>query len=378
MWLALIALIVGIGESGAAYLLLRIGESKAQFLLWKPDFDEISRRWTAAAGQWDDEIGWPAPQEAVAAPRDRTGAKKNLQFPVSGQDCASAYGDSFVWGDDVPLEDGWIEQLSRELNCRVANFGVSGFGSDQAFVRFRRNMSDRAPVTMLGIFPLNAVRNVNQYRALIGFAQDPRLLKGRYILDGAEKLRWIPRPRLDGHGFVELHRNPGKVLPHEYLLPDSRDGPVSVAFPYSLSVLRILAMPRLRSRFSGNPSWAEFFEKDHPSGALTLTIAIAEAFVREAERRGKRGLVVMLPGASSFRAHEKHGSFEYAPLVQGLEARKVDVFDPAPALLARLGARRICELYVQPEDCEGHYGVAGGRLVAEVVGKELRRRRWVD
>ncbi|MFP5249140.1 MAG: hypothetical protein ACLGP3_04890, partial [Acidobacteriota bacterium] len=278
----------------------------------------------------------------------------------------------------VPLEDGWIEQLSRELNCRVANFGVSGFGSDQAYVRFRRNLSDRAPVTMLGIFPLNAVRNVNQYRALIGFAQDPRLLKGRYILDGAAKLKWIPRPRLDGHGFVELHRNPRKVLPHEYLLPDSRDGPVSVAFPYTLSVLRILAMPRLRSRFSGNPSWAEFFESDHPSGALALTIAIAEAFVREAERRGKRGLVVMLPGASSFRAHEKNGSFEYAPLVQGLEARKIDVFDPAPVLLARLGDRRICELYVQPENCEGHYGVAGGRLVAEVVGKELRRRRWVD
>ena len=36
------------------------------------------------------------------------------------------------------LADGWVEQLSRKLGCRVANYGVSGYGTDQAYVRFQR------------------------------------------------------------------------------------------------------------------------------------------------------------------------------------------------------------------------------------------------
>ena len=33
-------------------------------------------------------------------------------------------------------QDGWIERLSHKLGCRVANYGVDGYGTDQAYVRF--------------------------------------------------------------------------------------------------------------------------------------------------------------------------------------------------------------------------------------------------
>jgi len=134
----------------------------------------------------------------------------------------------------------------------------------------------------------------------------------------------------------------------------------------------------LWERITGRPSWADFYRADHRSGALALTAAIVEAFVRESERRGKRVLIVMLPGASSFRARAEFGQPEYAPLIAALAARKIEVFDPSSALLIALGQRSYCELYITPAECNGHFGIEGSRVIADVVMAELRRRRLVN
>jgi hypothetical protein len=377
LWVSAILILFAIMEGACAIFLHYVIASQAHFLIWDPDIAAAHKQWLAAAGNWDDELGWPSPREAVSPPRNRTGAKQNPDFPQGARTCASAYGDSFVWGDDIPLADGWVEQLSRKLGCRVANYGVSGYGTDQAYLRFTRMTQDEAPVALLGIFPENVMRNVNQYRQLIGFNQTPLVLKGRYVVDRAGRLAWIHRPRIDEAGYLRLLRDPASVVPHDYMLPDTRDGPVTLRFPYLLTVIRMALMPRLWTRITGSPSWGDFYRADHPSGALALTTAIAEAFVRDAERRGKRALVVMLPGSSSFRVRAKDGAPEYQPLLAALGARHIAVFDPAPALLAALGQRSYCDLYVSPADCSGHFGVFGSGLVADVMLTELGRRGLV-
>ena len=376
LWLILILVLLGVVEGMCAIFLKVVLASRAHFLIWNPDLDGARKAWTAAAGNWDDELGWPSPRDAFAPPRDRTGAKYNSDFPQPGHACASAYGASFVWGgDDVPLADGWIEQLSRKLGCRVANYGVPGYGTDQAYLRFMRMAQDEAPVTLFGIHPENVIPNVNQYRGFMGSGLSPAALKGRFVLDGEGRLEWIHRPRIDEDGFLHLLRDPARVLPHEYLLPDTRDGPVTLRFPYALALARVAVMPRLRVRLTGRPSWADFYKTDHPSGTLGLTTAIVAAFANEAKHRGKRALVVMLPGASSFRARAKFGEAEYAPLLVALAARQIEVFDPSPSLLVALGQRSYCELYAA--DCAGHFSIVGNGVVAEVVMAELRRRGLV-
>ena len=205
LWLCMLLLLGAVIEASSAVFLRFVFPSTAQFLLWKPDLDEVRAAWSADMGRWDDELGWPSPQEMISPPRDPTGAKLNSDFPKTGDACASAYGDLFVWGDDIPLADGWVEALSRNLGCRVANYGVSGYGTDQAYLRFRRNTRDEAPIVLLGIFPENVMRNVNQYRAFLGFSLHPYWLKGRFALDGSGHLDWIPRPRIDAADFIRLH-----------------------------------------------------------------------------------------------------------------------------------------------------------------------------
>ena len=376
LWLISILILFGVMDGLSVVFLKFVLNSSARFLVWNPDID-ASKVWAAAGGNWDDELGWPSPRDAVAPPRDRTGAKYNSDFSQSNYPCASVYGASFVWGGEIPLADGWVEQLSRKLGCWVANYGVPGYGTDQAYVRFQRMKQDQAPVTMLGFSPEHIMLNVNQYRGFMGYGPSPTGIKGRFILDGEGRLEWIHRPRISEKEFVEFLRDPANLLPHEYLLPDTPDGPVTLRFPYTLTVARVALMPRLRVRFTGRPSWADFYRAGHRSGGLALTAAIVEAFVREAERRDKRALIVVLPGASNFRAEAKFGQPEYAPLIAALAAKNIDVFDPSPALLTALGQRSYCELYTAPADCEGHFGIEGSRIVADVIMAELRQRELV-
>jgi hypothetical protein len=375
LWFVLILIVVVVTEAGLAAFLPLAFPTSGHFYLWNPDLGKVRSAWATDAGRSDDEIGWPSAQEEVSPPRDSTGAKANPDFPDIGHACISVYGDSFVWGWGVPLADGWVEQLAQQLRCRIANYGVPGYGTDQAYIRFIRKIADEARLVLLGIYPEDVMRNVNQYRGFIGYDLSPSLLKGRFVLDHAGHLDWVHRPQVDADSFVTLHREPAKVVPHDYLLPDTRDGPITPSFPSTVTLARIAFSSRMQARLSGR-TWSDYFlMPDHPSGALVLTAAISEAFAREAERRGKRALVVILPAASSFRTRAALGIPEYSPLIAALATRRVEVFDPAPALLAALEQRSYCELYSNPAECRGHFSSAGSTIVAQVVASELRQRR---
>src|SRR6516225_9649025 len=122
LWLISILILFGVIESFSAIFLKFVLASTARFLVWNPDID-ASKVWAAAGGNWDDELGWPSPRDAVAPPRDRTGAKYNPDFSQSNYPCASVYGASFVWGGNPPRR--WLGRatvaqarlLGRQLRC---------------------------------------------------------------------------------------------------------------------------------------------------------------------------------------------------------------------------------------------------------------------
>ena len=72
-WLISILILLAVIESFSALFLKFVLGSTAHFLVWNPDID-ASKVWAAAGGNWDDELGWPSPTDAVSPPRDRTGA----------------------------------------------------------------------------------------------------------------------------------------------------------------------------------------------------------------------------------------------------------------------------------------------------------------
>ncbi|MDQ6701668.1 MAG: hypothetical protein M3Z96_00405 [Pseudomonadota bacterium] len=267
-------------------------------------------------------------------------------------------------------------------------------------MRFRA-VNDQAPLALLGLNPNTIMDNVNQYDGFLGSSLAPAALKGRFLLDAFGRLEWLDRPRLDADHFVAMHRNPEKTLPHSYFLPDARDGPITLRFPYAVSLVRVALMPRVHELVAGRTGWSGMYATDHPAGALPLMAAICEAFVDLANSRGQRTLIVMLPLANSFREQANYGEFEYAPLVAALAAKGIEVLDPGAAMLGALGGRSYCEFFAWPVigepsphnfqhyatavkawfrsrlPCGGHYSSFGNTTMAKLVAAELRRRDFL-
>jgi len=93
-------------------------------------------------------LGWPS-EYMKAQLLDATGSRPIPAYPEPGAACVSLYGDSFTFSVGVDNTHAWSNLLSKQLNCRVANYGVFGFGLDQALLHFESNDSDEAPIVLL-------------------------------------------------------------------------------------------------------------------------------------------------------------------------------------------------------------------------------------
>ena len=97
----------------------------------KVDFDHYLQR-------RDPKLGWPLPAHIGAKDFDASGARPSPTFPKPGRECVALYGNSFTYGEEVGDADAWGNVLSGMLGCRVANYGVGAYGTDQALLRFLR------------------------------------------------------------------------------------------------------------------------------------------------------------------------------------------------------------------------------------------------
>ncbi len=96
-------------------------------------------------------------------------------------------GDSFTFGLEVRYEDTWPHQLERALGpeFQVLNFGVDGYGVDQAYLRYRRDgLAWRPEIVILGVIDDDFRRTMCVYAFLCfpGFGMP--FTKPRFVVSG--------------------------------------------------------------------------------------------------------------------------------------------------------------------------------------------------
>ena len=147
----------------------------------------------------------------------------------------STYGDSFVFGNDVEDEHAWPNVLAETLGCRVSNFGVWGYGVDQAVLRFEKNVEDRADLVMLGFYLPDMDRSMTRWHHLISPTVESKLsFKPRFLLQENGDLRLEPLP-FDSYDTAQrLIRRPADVLTADAYLPGgpSLKSKVEASFPF--------------------------------------------------------------------------------------------------------------------------------------------------
>jgi hypothetical protein len=342
--------------------------AKQSFLYSPPSFagyaDYLARR--------DPVLGWPDPHSFGVNELDASGSRRVPAFPdPAAPSCVALFGDSFTFGDEVGPEDAYGNVLATNLGCRVANFGVGGYGTDQAVLRYEA-IKPGAPVVVLGHMSENIIRNINQER---GFLTNTRFgLKPRFVLrDG--HLQVLPLPALDEATYRDLPDHADALLPLDYFRPGGPGGLVNLRFPFSLSVARAFGHYRLRAGLRHEPSYAQFYRPEHPSGALDLTVAIVERFVADARARAQAPLVLLIPDVKDLETLAAGHPLAYQPLVERLTRDQVPFVSAAEPLMQVLHGRQPCALYFR---CSGsHFRPEGYRALAEIVERELRQRGLV-
>jgi hypothetical protein len=323
----------------------------------------------------DSLVGWPARRT------DERGvevieSRPIPAYPTAGKECVSLYGDSFTYGDEVEHSEAWSNVLSLRIKCRVGNYGIGGYGTDQAYLRFLKNVQDSARVTVLGIFPENVLRNVNRYRYFLD-ARTTFSLKPRFILE-KDQLKLVEMPVWNQEEFFLATQAPEKAFEYETFLPDSEFGPVSLSFPYSWKAIKLFLSERARSAMLGHTSWEVFYRADHPTQALRITTEIADQFVKTGRSRGKSVLVLIYPTARSFKQFKETGELVTRPLLDELERRRIPFLDLHEEFGRRVEHQAFCDLLTQPAACAGHFNPRGNVVVSEIVHEYLVKEKLLD
>jgi hypothetical protein len=304
---------------------------------------------------------------------DPAGSGAASSAPVRRQTpaCVSAYGDSFIEGFGVKPQQSWSTILSQLLHCRVANFGVSGYGTDQAFLRFLENRGDRAKVVILGFLSENIIRNVNQLRNLISDATTCHP-KPRFIVNEQGQLTLVPIPPLTEQAYDTLKRNPERVLEHEFFLPGGPSGYRRVGFPYTWGIFQVLPFV-WENVVLRRGMYYDLYRPDHPSQAAAVTQAILAEFSREAQRRGQKPLILIIPTHIDLAYARRQGTWIYQPITDFLAAKGLDFLDVGPAFLRSLGDASPETLYSSATNY--HLNDKGQALLARTVYEWITRHQ---
>lgn len=159
---------------------------------------------------YDDLMGWTigpnrrnvsglyySSWEGIRAPREGVSYAKSTE-----KTRIALVGDSYTFAEDVAFEDSWGYHLEKELGAdfEVLNFGVGGYGVDQAYLRYEKEVRQWNPtVVILGFPSSNVERTMILYHPLSSEWWDFPFSKPRFILrDGKlQPLNVPPLPPQD-------------------------------------------------------------------------------------------------------------------------------------------------------------------------------------
>lgn len=272
---------------------------------------------------FDPQLGWslkPLGKEndySINSQRIRAD-QEYTPAPPPGKIRIATFGDSFTFGVGVTNEMTW-QSLLEKLDPRfeVMNFGVAGYGQDQAYLRYLDEGRQYRPhIVVIGFMSENVFRNVNVFRAFYSPKEDLPLTKPRFILDdGQLKLLENPFSRLSQYN--RLLDNPRKAI-SELSQHDAFYQQSYHRHPWdNLFIVRLAVVVYHNFKSQLKPREL-FFEDDvlnTNSEVYKLAARIMDDFCASVKADGAIPVIVVLPAKRDLSALEQGREKRYRPLL---------------------------------------------------------------
>ncbi len=288
-----------------------------------------------------DGLYWSSP-EGIRVPDGNSSFARNADSVD-----ITLVGDSFTFGEEVKYQESYGYHLEQMLGSpfRVLNFGVPGYGLDQMFLRYERDVRPWKPkISIFGFINADLRRTLWVYPFLGSFRWGNPFSKPRFILREDELTNLNTPPLLMPDAIFSL----GSIseLPLLEYQRKYHQSEWEKQFYHSSYLVRLL--------LSWHSSWSDDRDEISEEALVSINAALLKAFVKSAMQDGSIPLVVYLP-------------------VRG-ELEKPWVVTVAKQVLERAGIAYVdstsCLLEVNPSDRfanNGHYQSQGNAAIAKCL-----------
>lgn len=316
-------------------------------------------------------LGWKIPADTPFGERPRGGKYTDALM--------ATFGDSFTYCDEVSDTETWQEYLSEMLKRSVINLGNSGYGTDQALLRFREDYPKvKTPLVALGINTENILRIINNYRKFLYTQTGIPLTKPMFrLVDGSLTLVENPLKSADE---IEKLRDPDFIRQIGSLDYWYRHQELPrLQFPYSGIFFNRFFWKELALKLKGksvDELHAQLtIDPWQDPKTVDLMFAIIDAFVAEARQQGGVPLIMLLPQEHEVLIKLRDGR-HYRPvsmLSDYCTSRNYLFFNGVDALAAEARSfDDVASFYIN------HASAKGNMLIARHLYKFLSENRLVN
>lgn len=326
----------------------------------------------------DSVLGWryKAGHVDSANQTNEQGVRSRRMYapkPPPGVLRIAVFGDSFIYGNEVANDDCWatlVEGIDPRLE--ILNYGVGGYGVDQAYLRFRLEGDRLAPrVVVMGFVPGNIGRAVNVYRRFLSNRELP-LAKPRYVLDTEGQLDLLPAPIRDVSRYERYLANPGLIRElgrHDYWYEPAV---YENALHDVSATVRLLTglWVKVRRRYLDQERLLRDGVFNRESAAFKIHVALFKQFDSDVRERGALPLVVFFPDLETVVRGAAGQPPPYAPLQDELREHGIDYVDVREAFLAAPPIPKAQDWFMPG----GHYSPSANQVVAAWLRPRLFER----
>ena len=327
---------------------------------------EILRRAPSGSSYFvpDELLGWTIGPDRQSRDRLYASSAEGIRSARPGitfagdrpQRRIAVVGDSFTFGLEVPFEDSWAHRLQQDLGpgTQVLNFGVDGYGVDQAYLRYQRDVRPWRPdLVIFGFINHDLYRSMAVY-TFVSFPEwELPYGKPRFVLDG---------------GRLELLNTP-VLAPEQILERGSVFELPFIQFDRGYQARDWLWHPQYRSRLV-RLLLSRFEPAPVPSAQASdaaMTAVNAElftSFVELARQEGSAPYLVYFPSRGDYTGQDRLAK---DGMIEMFRERNIE-HDNLTACLAKIGKSR---LFIEGRP---HYSAAGNAAVAACLEPAVRAR----
>tara|TARA_S200000501_G_C20861278_1_gene759857 strand:+ start:2754 stop:3938 length:1185 start_codon:yes stop_codon:yes gene_type:complete len=283
--------------------------------------------------------------------------------------------------------------ISKKTGCKIFNYGVGGYGSDQAYLKFKDQIAKKnllpGDFIILSHLTENILRNSTRNHRLLYpiSSKTSTMLKPKFKLNDNGQLTLISIPKdLNNIELSEINQKgfTARTVKEEnslFIVNDVKGSPSEIKFPYTVNFFKIIFSWHLLPRFYGEEKWYPFYKED--SIHYLVTKKILREFHHTSIKNGLKPISLDLPLAYDFNKFFKSNQNNF-PLTEYLKSINLNHHSFGNYLTKNYPVvlRNKCFIYNGindgGDDCKFHFNQKGYILminfISELINNSIEQK----